>query len=164
MVSGLAAAVRPVEPARESVTGLAQRGRAAAGNTGGEPGILGEGPGSFFIEDTTMRKITLFLIALSLFALSAPAQSGSDSSKADGQRQKRSGQKFVDANGDGIDDRVGEQGKGMRRGKDRFVDADGDGICDGRASGLGFRRGSGGSGSFMGGDSKGKGIRQGGKR
>lgn len=29
-----------------------------------------------------------------------------------------------------------------RKGNDKFIDADGDGICDGRAKGLGFRRGA----------------------
>jgi hypothetical protein len=115
-----------------------------------------------------MKSLMTILLALSLCALAAPAQTPSDTSgkRSDtsgtgGQRQKRMGQKFIDRNGDGIDDRLA--GQGMRRGKDRFIDADGDGICDERASGLGFRHGAGTGGGYMGGDSKGKGKHQGGK-
>jgi hypothetical protein len=64
--------------------------------------------------------------------------------RASEQRRERlrSGQEgFRDENGNGIDDRIERQsGSGSSR-KDKFVDADGDGICDGRAAGLGFKRG-----------------------
>jgi len=117
-----------------------------------------------------MTRLIIAAFILSVFALGAPGQMRSDSSgKASdttttaGPHQKRMGQKFVDENGDGIDDRLQGRGKGMRRGKDRFIDQDGDGICDDRASGLGFRRGAGGSTGYMGGDRDGKRKRQGGK-
>ena len=117
-----------------------------------------------------MKKLTLISLVLFLYASPAPAQTvsdtsgkSSDTSATTGSEHKRVGQKFVDENGDGIDDRLAGHGNKVRRGKDRFVDADGDGICDDRASGLGFRRGAGGSGGLKGGDAKGKGKRQGGK-
>ncbi len=55
---------------------------------------------------------------------------------------------FVDANGNGIDDRVengtlkGKNGKMKGKGprKDRFIDLDGDGICDGKESAIGLRK------------------------
>jgi hypothetical protein len=74
---------------------------------------------------------------------------------------------FRDENGNGIDDRTEKRGQGRGSKKDRFVDADGDGICDGRAGGLGFRRGAGGGqGSSTGGKGSGSGNRygQGGKK
>lgn len=115
-----------------------------------------------------MKKLIIASVMLSLFVLAAPGQTrpdtsaqASDTTTAGSRHQKRLGQKFVDENGDGIDDRL--QGARMRRGKDRFIDLDGDGICDDRASGLGFKRGAGGSGGYMGGGSKGKGKGQGGK-
>jgi hypothetical protein len=121
-------------------------------------------------KDTIMKNLALISLLLILSAFSAPAQTASDTSgkssdtsATSGSRQKRVGQKFVDMDGDGIDDRLEREGKKVRRGKDRFVDADGDGICDDRATGLGFRRGAGGSGGVTGGDTKSKGKRQGGK-
>lgn len=39
-------------------------------------------------------------------------------------------------------DSSGSTVKPGRKGNDRFIDADGDGICDGRAKGLGLRRGA----------------------
>jgi hypothetical protein len=60
------------------------------------------------------------------------------------QRERvRAGQAgFRDENGNGIDDRTERRGTGAGSKKDRFIDADGDGICDGRAGGLGFKRGN----------------------
>ena len=110
-----------------------------------------------------MKKPIIILLMIALYSLSAPAQPGPDTSATTRPKQERTGQKFVDENGDGINDRLAGQGKGPRRGKDRFIDRDGDGICDDRAAGLGFRRGAGGAGGYMGGDSKGRGKRQGAK-
>lgn len=64
--------------------------------------------------------------------------------------------RFIDEDGDGIDDRASGKGPGIRRGKDRFVDEDGDGICDTRVGGLGFRQRGSGAGALMGTDGKGK--------
>jgi hypothetical protein len=51
---------------------------------------------------------------------------------------------FVDANGNGIDDRIEQKGNGKRKGqqqaKDRFIDTDGDGICDGKESAIGLKK------------------------
>ena len=51
-------------------------------------------------------------------------------------------QKFVDENGNGIDDRLeAKKGKGKRKGKrDKFIDQNGDGICDGRESAFGLKK------------------------
>lgn len=58
--------------------------------------------------------------------------------------QKKHQAGFIDANGNGIDDRLEEQkGTGKRKGqqqaKDRFIDTDGDGICDGKESAIGLK-------------------------
>lgn len=91
---------------------------------------------------------TLILIAaLIVVQASSPGQSrdsAATSRGSDQQRERvRAGQEgFRDENGNGVDDRIERQGIGKSTRKDRFVDADGDGICDGRAGGLGFRRGA----------------------
>jgi hypothetical protein len=90
-----------------------------------------------------------------LTALQAPAQSHPDSSSSIRPQREQAGQQFHDEDGDGVDDRVAWKGKAKRGGKDRFVDRDNDGICDDRASGLGFRRGTGG---FRGGSGSGIGT------
>jgi len=64
--------------------------------------------------------------------------------------------RFMDEDGDGIDDRAVGKGQGIRRGKDRFIDEDGDGICDTRAGGLGLRQRGSGAGAMTGTDGKGK--------
>ncbi len=53
---------------------------------------------------------------------------------------------FVDANADGIDDRL-EKGKGKdakpgkeKGRKDKFIDQNGDGICDGQESAFGLKK------------------------
>jgi hypothetical protein len=52
-------------------------------------------------------------------------------------------QKFVDKNGDGIDDSKQMKGKMKRKGKmDTFEDKDGDGINDNRCQGMGWGKGS----------------------
>jgi hypothetical protein len=76
-------------------------------------------------------------------------------------QQRFWGPRFVDANGDGICDNLGQGGRGTGRGRaagggwgPAFVDANGDGICDnlaqggrgmgrGRAAGGGWGRGRG---------------------
>jgi hypothetical protein len=102
------------------------------------------------------------LLALGVSSLAAQTQQ--DTTQGRERHQARQGQKFIDENGDGIDDRAGRDRMGFQRGKDRFVDEDGDGICDSRAEGLGFRRRAGvgnGTGVMKGPDGKAKG-RQGG--
>ena len=50
--------------------------------------------------------------------------------------------KFIDENGDGINDN--QQGKGLRKRKgrtDKFIDNDGDGINDNRCQGMGWGKG-----------------------
>jgi len=92
------------------------------------------------------------------------AQTQQDTTASRERQQERVGQKFVDENGDGIDDRLARGPKGNQRGKDRFVDEDGDGICDNRAEGLGFRHRAGvgsGTGGMKGPDGKIKGRRGG---
>lgn len=95
-----------------------------------------------------MTTRTLFLIAalamLPALAVSQSRDTTAATRSAEQQRERmRAGQEgFRDENGNGIDDRIEHQGKGQGARKDRFVDADGDGICDGRAAGLGFKRGA----------------------
>jgi hypothetical protein len=111
---------------------------------------------------TMHTRYTLFLLLLVSLAVSpAVAQTRPDSTTAQTARKKQLREAFIDQNGDGIDDRVTGQRKGLQRGKDTFIDADGDGICDNRASGLGYRRGNGGTGSFKGSGGTGKGNRLG---
>lgn len=86
-------------------------------------------------------KTLLVVILLLLAAVEAPAQVRGDSTASQARLRERSSQKFLDEDGDGIDDRTGGQGKQRR--KDTFIDRDKDGICDDRAHGLGFRRGRG---------------------
>lgn len=95
-----------------------------------------------------MNSRTLVLIAtLALLPASAASQSRDTTAATRASEQKRermrAGQEgFRDENGNGVDDRIERQGNTTSPRKDRFVDADGDGICDGRAGGLGFRRGA----------------------
>lgn len=87
-----------------------------------------------------------------IFAVSLLGQSA-DSSKSTRMNEKKiennagdDRPEFVDLNGDGIDDRIGEEsgmhryGKEGKGRKDRFIDADGDGICDGKESGIGLKK------------------------
>lgn len=94
----------------------------------------------------TSRMIFLIaaLTALPALAVSQSRDTTAAARSAEQQRERvRAGQEgFRDENGNGIDDRIERQGKGQGARKDRFVDADGDGICDGRAGGLGFKRGA----------------------
>jgi len=106
-----------------------------------------------------MKILFTILVALTLIAFKAPAQTPPDSSSSIRPQREQAGQRFLDNDGDGVDDRVAGKGKAKLRGKDRFVDRDNDGICDDRASGLGFRRGQGGfKGGTGSGTGKGKGA------
>lgn len=102
------------------------------------------------------------LLAMLLLSQAVFAQSRDTTAAARTQEQQRerlrAGQSgFRDENGNGIDDRLERQATGKGSKKDRFIDADGDGICDGRAGGLGFRRGN-GSGQQGTGSGKGTGT------
>jgi hypothetical protein len=112
-----------------------------------------------------MKTMTCAVLCLFLLVSSSVYGQGRPDSAANRQRQSgalalpapaATSARFVDENGDGIDDRAVGKGSGFQRGKDRFVDEDGDGICDTRATGLGFRRRGAGVGSMMGADGKGK--------
>jgi hypothetical protein len=49
---------------------------------------------------------------------------------------------FIDANANGIDDRIEfrQDKKGKSKKSDKFIDLNGDGICDGRESALGLKK------------------------
>ena len=94
-----------------------------------------------------MMLLIAALTALPALAVSQSRDTTAAARTTEQQRERvRTGQggqgTFRDENGNGIDDRIERQGKGQGARKDRFVDADGDGICDGRAGGLGFKRGA----------------------
>lgn len=111
------------------------------------------------------------IFALLVFLVSSPAwtqeqpstrQRGKRNRAAQVQQQKQqteeakeeqhaaepAGETFIDADGDGIDDRKNPSGtpsstdvkKNRARDCDRFIDTDGDGINDNRCSGIGIRR------------------------
>ncbi len=109
-----------------------------------------------------MKTMACAVLFLFLIVPSPIYAQGRPDSAANRQRQPAplvpaaTSTRFIDENGDGIDDRSMGMGLGNRRGKDRFVDEDGDGICDTRATGLGFRRRGAGAGLMMGADGKGK--------
>lgn len=96
------------------------------------------------------------MLTFTLTGSALVAQTQPDSSAAREQQRRRTTPEFVDANGDGFDDRLAGPGSEKRRGKDRFIDEDGDGICDSRATGLGFRRRGAGAGSMTGAEGKGR--------
>lgn len=85
----------------------------------------------------------IFVVAFVVATVVTPAwsQLSVDSSATPLDTSAQHSERFVDRDGNGIDDR--KEGKGKLRGKDRFIDNDGDGICDGREGGLGFRGGRG---------------------
>lgn len=95
-------------------------------------------------KDTSAIRLKKEILADTSKSSGAPKAAADSSTKA-GEKQKPRQGKFRDENGNGVDDRLEMPGKGRGRDRDKFVDADGDGICDGRESGLGFQRGSGGS-------------------
>jgi hypothetical protein len=95
-----------------------------------------------------MRKLLFIMYAGMLFGISLIAQdkgnatTNSPDNKEDKKKQENillpEKEKFIDLNGDGINDN--EEGKGKQKGKkrDKFVDKDGDGINDNRCEGLGW--------------------------
>jgi hypothetical protein len=101
--------------------------------------------------------ITIILalgIAVSgVHAQDKPSTKSQQNEAADDQQEKQPAtQRFVDSDGDGIDDRKGgndasqtENTKQRRRQRSRdcFIDRDGDGINDSRGTGVGAGRGSG---------------------
>ena len=106
-----------------------------------------------------MKTFTLLLGFVFLFPVVGLSQAASDSTrKPERQRQHR----FIDENGDGIQDRPAGQQKRLRKGMDRFVDTNGDGISDDRECGLGIRRGKveAGEGMKKGAGRKGPGAKQ----
>ena len=110
--------------------------------------------------------ILVFIMLLSFWSVSTSQSSDSTGKKEQNQEQiknneqKKSQEKdrkgsetgqqekslegFIDANGNGIDDRLEQKGdgkrKGQQQGKDRFIDTDGDGICDGKESAIGLKK------------------------
>lgn len=85
---------------------------------------------------------------------SAPQQSvpgQHQESTREGEEQTGGRRGFVDEDGDGINDRIGQRNRGQARDgegqrlrerrHDRFIDTDGDGIHDERGGGTGLRRG-----------------------
>jgi len=92
-----------------------------------------------------MNKMIGIVFALLVIGAGALAQDQPDTSKARRARQANGQQKFIDTDGDGINDRLQRKQKAIRRGNDKFIDRDGDGICDDRVNGLGFRRYRGGA-------------------
>ncbi|HEX2868151.1 MAG TPA: hypothetical protein VHO03_13980 [Ignavibacteriales bacterium] len=112
-----------------------------------------------------MRKLIIISLLMILSSLTLSAQEKTESPKDPQEKsirtdkpkddqdtqtpaQKLRGQKhkFIDENGDGVDDnapngrmrmRMGQKGNG--KGMDNFVDKDGDGINDNRACGMGWQ-------------------------
>jgi hypothetical protein len=96
----------------------------------------------------TIRTMMLIAAVIALQAEGTGQARDTTSARTSEHRQERARRGmggFRDENGNGIDDRIENQANASASRKDRFVDEDGDGICDGRAAGLGFKRG------FMGG-------------
>ncbi|MDP1676825.1 MAG: hypothetical protein Q8L88_08130 [Bacteroidota bacterium] len=85
-----------------------------------------------------MKTISIILISLIIVVSGSIAQTTDSISSRQKNKQERN--KFVDQNGDGIQD--SPQVNKIRQ-RDVFIDANGDGICDNREQGLGFRRGKG---------------------
>ncbi len=95
-----------------------------------------------------MNASKLFVISLALVMFAAVGMAVSDDTTTTEttQTQVQHGPRFVDADGDGICDNAGTNGKGLGNGKG-FVDADGDGVCDNKGTGQGLRRGKGAKGT-----------------
>ncbi len=112
------------------------------------------------------RTFLLFLPTLLLAGLSIASAQDSTSRRETrpelSQPKGNSAAKFVDENGDGIDDGVqrrSRQKPGAVRGEQRaqFIDADGDGICDQRSGVIGIRYRGGKASGATGGSGKGQG-------
>jgi hypothetical protein len=101
--------------------------------------------------------ITILLalgIAVSgVYAQDKPSTKPQQNEAADEQQEKQTAaERFVDSDGDGIDDRKGgndtpesenPRQRRRQRARDCFIDRDGDGINDSRGTGVGAGRGSG---------------------
>jgi hypothetical protein len=95
-----------------------------------------------------MRKFFFIIYAGILFGISSIAQdngnatANSTDDKGDKKKQENillpEKEKFIDLNGNGINDKEEEKGKQKGRKRDKFVDKDGDGINDNRCEGLGW--------------------------
>jgi hypothetical protein len=96
-----------------------------------------------------MKKIYIIIFALGFLAAAsgqekeAPKPNDGSSAKTkatvEKKQQPAEAPKFIDKNGDGINDNKGQQKR--QRGKwnsDKFIDNDGDGINDNRCQGLGW--------------------------
>jgi hypothetical protein len=95
-----------------------------------------------------MRKLLFITCAGILFSISSFAQDkgnaaiNSSDNKENKKKQENivlpEKEKFIDLNGNGINDKEEEKGKQKGRKRDKFVDKDGDGINDNRCEGLGW--------------------------
>lgn len=98
-----------------------------------------------------LLKILLFLV---FFTTAVAAQDKTESKQKEPvekqdmtkteevKKEDQNQEKFIDENGDGINDN--QQGKGLRKRKgrtDKFIDNDGDGINDNRCQGMGWGKG-----------------------
>ncbi len=102
----------------------------------------GPAPLPLFMENVMQNIVPALAVLLLMGSTPLIAQSVRDTVATD-TAGMRAGRAFIDADGDGIEDRAPEKGIRRQRGKDRFIDLDGDGISDSRASGLGLRHGQG---------------------
>jgi hypothetical protein len=95
-----------------------------------------------------MRKVLFIIYAGILMGISSVAQDkGNASTNSPGNKEDKKGQgnitipekeKFIDLNGNGINDKEEIKGKQKGKNRDKFVDKDGDGINDNRCDGLGW--------------------------
>ena len=98
-----------------------------------------------------MRKLLFIIITTLLFGISIFAQDKGDATtKSPPNMEEKKKQenvvtpekeKFIDLNGNGINDKEEEKGKQKGRKRDKFVDKDGDGINDNRCQGLNWGQG-----------------------
>jgi hypothetical protein len=101
-----------------------------------------------------MKTFIKILLIFIFFTMAAVAQDKSEPKKNEPvikqdaekkeeiTKENQDKDKFIDENGDGIDDN--QQGKGLRKRKgrtDKFIDSDGDGINDNRCQGMGWGKG-----------------------
>jgi len=98
-----------------------------------------------------MKTFSKILFILVFLTIAASAQDKTEPKKKEPVEKKeeikseevktedKDAEKFIDENGDGINDN--QQGKGLRKRKgrtDKFIDNDGDGINDNRCQGMGW--------------------------
>jgi hypothetical protein len=101
-----------------------------------------------------MKAFSKILLILVFFTIAAAAQEKTEPKKKEpvekneemkteeNKKEDQGKEKFIDENGDGINDN--QQGKGFKNRKgrnDKFVDNDGDGINDNRCQGMGWSKG-----------------------